>query len=128
MSRKKTGEIAKNRGDTSATPFTDLETDLGNLNWDNFRKIFKASVKNAIKFLKSKGHIVIFIKDLQPEKNQSNLLHGDIINDLCKIKNLSYLGMKIWADLSVNLYPYGYPYSFVSNQIHQYIMTFRKND
>ena len=30
------------------------------------------------------------------------------------------------ADLSVNLYPYGYPFSFVANQIHQFILIFKK--
>ena len=30
------------------------------------------------------------------------------------------------TDESINLYPYGYPHSFVSNQLHQYIMIFRK--
>ena len=77
--------------------------------------------------LKNKGHIVVFIKDLQPEKNNPNLLHSDLINDLSKIRGLDYLGMKIWADLGVNLYPYGYPYKFVSNQIHQYVLFFHKD-
>ena len=127
MSRKKTGEIAKKGGDVSPTPFTNLKNDLGNLDWRKFRDIFSASIEDAMKLLKQKGHIVVFIKDLQPEKNNPNLLHADIIRDLCEIKNLNYLGTKIWADQSVNLYPYGYPYSFVSNQIHQYILIFKKS-
>lgn len=76
--------------------------------------------------LKQKGHIVVFIKDLQPKNGELNLLHCDIIKSLDQIEDLNYLGTKIWADQGVNLYPYGYPYSYVSNQIHQYIMIFRK--
>ena len=106
MSREKTGE--------------------GNFTWEKFRIKFKESIINSMKLLKNKGHIVIFIKDLQPEKNNPNLNHADIINDLSKIPDLQYLGTKIWGDLGVNLYPYGYPYSFVANQIHQYILIFRK--
>jgi DNA modification methylase len=127
LSRPKTGEAVKKGGDTSATPFTDSELDLGNMTWDNFLKVFHESIINAMKHLKSKGHIVIFIKDLQPKDKELNLLHADIIRDLNTIDNLKYLGTKIWADQSVNLYPYGYPFSYVSNQIHQYIMIFRKD-
>jgi len=88
--------------------------------------VFVSSVKNSMPLLKQKGHIVAFIKDLQPKNGELNLLHCDIIRALDKIEDLNYLGTKIWADQGVNLYPYGYPYSYVSNQIHQYIMIFRK--
>jgi len=126
MARKKTGEAIKNGKDASATPFTSLPNDLGNMNWSTFRTKFKKSVVNATKLLKNKGHIVVFIKDLQPKGNDLNLLHADLIHDLSSIDNILYLGTKIWADQGVNLYPYGYPYSFVSNQIHQYILIFKK--
>lgn len=126
MARKKTGETAKKGKDTSATPFTNLDTDLGNFTWEKFRTVFRQSVIDAMKLLKNKGHLVVFIKDLQPSGDQPNLLHADMIHDLSKVDGLNYLGTKIWADLGVNLYPYGYPYSYVSNQIHQYILIFRK--
>ena len=126
MARPKTGEAVKKKKSTKATPFTSLDTDLGNLDWPEFRHLFKQSVIDAANFLKESGHIVVFIKDLQPKHNQTNLLHADLINDLSSISNGNYIGTKIWADHSVNLYPYGYPYSFVSNQIHQYILIFKK--
>jgi len=126
LSRKKTGEAVKKGIDTSATPFTDLKEDLGNMSWEQFLNLFHESIINAMKHLKESGHIVVFIKDLQPKGKELNLLHADIIKNLNKINDLKYLGMKIWADQSVNLYPYGYPFSYVSNQIHQYIMIFKK--
>jgi len=126
MARPKTGEAVKNGKDTSATPFTTLSNDLGNMSWDKFRDIFKESIINSSKLLKNKGHIVVFIKDMQPKDNELNLLHADLIRDLSSIENISYLGTKIWADQGVNLYPYGYPYAYVSNQIHQYILIFKK--
>ena len=79
-----------------------------------------------MKLLKKQGHIVVFIKDLQPKNGETNLLHCDIIKSLHNLNGLNYLGTKIWADQGVNLYPYGYPFSYVSNQIHQYIMIFKK--
>jgi len=126
MARPKTGEAVKNGKNTLATPFTNLSNDLGNMSWDKFRDIFKESIVNSSELLKNKGHIVVFIKDMQPKGNELNLLHADLIKDLSSIKNISYIGTKIWADQGVNLYPYGYPYAYVSNQIHQYILIFKK--
>lgn len=126
MTKHKTGEALKKGKNTSPTPFTNLKEDLGNMNWDNFLLNFKNSIENSLDYLKNKGHIVVFIKDMQPSQNNTNLFHADIINELVSIENLRYLGMKIWADLNINLYPYGYPYAFVANQIHQYILIFRK--
>ena len=127
LAREKTGEAAKKNQDTSPTPFTDLSTDLGNMEINDFFPIFKESVQNSLMYLKSRGHVVVFMKDLQPTKDSPNLLHARVIEDLTEIEGLKYLGMKIWADQSVNLYPYGYPFAFVANQIHQYIMIFRKD-
>jgi 16S rRNA G966 N2-methylase RsmD len=125
LAREKTGEAIKKNQDSSPTPFTDLATDLGNMEIDEFFPIFKESIRDSMKFLKSRGHVVVFMKDLQPSKTSPNLLHSRVIEDLAEIDGLKYLGMKIWADQGVNLYPYGYPFAFVSNQIHQYIMIFR---
>jgi DNA modification methylase len=128
MNREKTGESAKRKLDTAPTPFTNLSEDLGNLQIEQFYPIFKKSVVDALPHLKNKGHVVVFIKDLQPDNANTNLLHARVIEDLNSIPGLQYLGTKIWADQSVNLYPYGYPYAYVANQIHQYIMIFRKVD
>ena len=125
LAREKTGEAIKKNQDSSPTPFTNLATDLGNMEIDEFFPIFKDSIKDSMKYLKSRGHIVVFMKDLQPSKTSPNLLHSRVIEDLSDIDGLRYLGMKIWADQGVNLYPYGYPFAFVSNQIHQYVMIFR---
>jgi DNA modification methylase len=125
LAREKTGEAIKKNRDSSPTPFTDLTTDLGNMSIDQFFPIFRESILDAMSYLKPKGHIAIFMKDLQPTKKNPNLLHARVIEDLAAIDGLNYLGMKIWADQGVNLYPYGYPFAFVSNQIHQYIMFFR---
>lgn len=128
MNRKKTGESAKRGLDTAPTPFTNSSEDLGNLQIEEFYPAFKKSVTEALPHLKHKGHLVVFVKDLQPDNANTNLLHARIIEDLNSIPGLQYLGTKIWADQSVNLYPYGYPYAYVANQIHQYIMIFRKAD
>lgn len=126
MARPKTGEAVKKGMNKAATPFTNLESDLGNLSWDLFRSKFKASVNSVSDLMTDRGHLVVFIKDLQPKPGSPNLLHADLVADISSLSGFEYCGMRIWADQGVNLYPYGYPYSFVSNQIHQYILIFRK--
>lgn len=125
MSKAKTGADMEVYGAVS-TPFTDLQCDLGNMDRSTFYESLKKSVELSMQYLKLKGHIVIFIKDLQPNKKEVNLLHADIVNKLNEIKNIQYKGLRIWADQTVKLFPYGYPFSFVANQIHQYILIFRK--
>jgi len=128
MSKEKTGEYARRKQSVEATPFTEDRRDLGNVQEKEFYESLKESVVLSMQYLKNKGHVIVFIKDLQPKKKEVNLLHSRIVEELNEIPGLYYLGMKIWADESINLFPYGYPYSFVSNQLHQYILIFRKVD
>lgn len=125
MSREKTGADIKVYGNV-ATPFTNSNKDFGNLELDCFFDNLKKSVEKVLPYVKKKGHVVIFIKDLQPNGKNTNLLHAEIINKMNEIENLNYKGLKIWADQTTKLFPYGYPFSFVANQIHQYILVFRK--
>lgn len=125
MSKEKTGGDIAVYGN-KATPFTNDERDFGNLNQTVFFDSLKQSVELVFPYIKKHGYIVIFIKDLQPNKKELNLLHADIIEKLNEISNLNYKGLRIWADRSAKLFPYGYPFSFVANQIHQYILVFRK--
>ena len=125
MSREKTGADIKVYGNV-ATPFTNSNKDFGNLELDCFFDNLKKSVEKVLPYVKKKGYVVIFIKDLQPNGKNTNLLHAEIVNKMNEIENLNYKGLKIWSDQTAKLFPYGYPFSFVANQIHQYILIFRK--
>ena len=96
------------------------------MEYTEFLKSINQSIVDAIDLLENKGHIIVFTKDLQPTPEKPNLLHSDLINKIIEIPNVEYRGMKIWSDESINLYPYGYPYAFSMNQLHQYILIFRK--
>ena len=91
-----------------------------------FLEALKCSIEKTLPYIKFRGYIVVFIKDLQPSKKETNLLHAEVIDRINEIPNVYYKGMKIWSDESTTLYPYGYPFCFVANQIHQYILVFRK--
>lgn len=125
MSKKKTGGDISVYGKT-ATPFSNKKEDLGNMKKEEFLFSLKESVELALPYIKKRGYIVVFIKDLQPNKKEVNFLHCDIINKLNEIDRIYYKGMKIWVDETTKPYPYGYPFCFVANQTHQYILIFRK--
>ena len=126
MSKPKTGADIAVYGN-QATPFTDSPDDLGNLPQTEFIPKLKEIIEKSLQYLKTKGYLIIFCKDMQPKKKATNLLHAEIISALNEIPSLYYRGLKIWADQTVKLFPYGYPFDFVANQIHQYILIFRKN-
>lgn len=127
MSRNKTGGDIDKYGKTS-TPFTNNKNDLGNMTKEDFFVNLNRIISNTLPYIEDRGYIVVFIKDLQPNKKELNMLHYDIANCLNQIPNIYYKGMKIWSDESTKLYPYGYPFCFVANQIHQYIMIFQKRN
>ncbi len=124
QAREKTGDHKK-RGRAAATPFTNLEADLGNLPYAHFPSALRVIVEQALAFLRPGGHLVLFTKDLQPTPEHHNMLHADIVVEFRQIKRLSYRGYRIWHDQTRNLYPFGYPFAFVANQMHQFILIFR---
>lgn len=126
MTKERTGQRKKLYNDSTPMPYTDSEADLGNMPLDQFLASFREIMSKCFSRLKNKGYMVVFCKDFQPQPGNPNLLHADIINELCKIDGLIYRGMRIWHDQAMSLFPFGYPYSFVMNQIHQYILVFRK--
>jgi hypothetical protein len=125
MARPRTGE-RKKRGQGEPTPFTSDPADLGNLDYTGFLAALREIMGVAAAQLRPGGYMVLFTKDLQPTREHHNMLHADIVAELLKLPDLSFRGYRIWHDLSQNLYPFGYPFAFVSNQVHQFILIFRK--
>ena len=125
MARPKTGE-RKKQGRGDATPFTTDPADLGNLGYREFLAELRAVLTLAAEQLRPRGYLVLFTKDLQPTREHHNMLHADIVTELLQLPELTFRGYRIWHDQSQNLYPFGYPFAFVANQVHQFILIFRK--
>jgi len=125
QARPKTGEMAK-KGKRIATPFTEDKRDIGNIDYSSYLCELKNIIEKSLQHLKKGKYVVIFTKDLQPKKDNHNLLHSDIVSTLSTIEGLKFRGYKIWFDKAQNLYPFGYPYGYVGNQFHQFILIFRK--
>lgn len=126
LSKKRTGERKKKTNISVATPFTNSETDLGNMEREYFLESLKKIIAKSTEYLKPKGCIAIFVKDLQPTQGEHNMLHCHITEKILEIPDISFRGYKIWYDATQKLYPFGYPHAFVANQFHQFIMIFRK--
>ena len=124
MARTKTGE-RKKRGQGAATPFTTSPADLGNLGYWAFLAELRRVIETALSCLRPQGHVILFTKDLQPTPTHHNMLHADITATLREVAGLEFRGYRIWHDQSRNLYPFGYPFAFVANQQHQFILIFR---
>ena len=126
MTRKRTGQRVKLYNDDGATPYTESDADIGNMEKEIFLEALEEIITKAIHFLSKDKYLVIFCKDFQPKNKEPNILHADVIQKLNRIENLEYKGMRIWHDQAMSLYPFGYPFAFVMNQIHQYILIFKK--
>lgn len=126
MRRPQNGEKKKRTGSSAATPFTSNPHDLGNLPYDLFLTELCGILSLSLNLLKPSGYMVVFAKDLQPTPEHHNMLHADLVMRLSSVEGLAYRGCKIWYDRTPRLYPFGYPYRFVANQLHQYILIFQK--
>jgi hypothetical protein len=123
LSRPQEGEKRKRTGKADPTPFTTDPHDLGNLTRAEFLAALVEIIGLAAAKLRPGGHLILFAKDLQPTAEHHNLLHADIVARFAAdLPVLRFRGYKLWVDQTINLYPFGYPYGFVANQVHQYIL------
>ena len=88
----------------------------------------KEITESSLRFLKNKKYLVMFMKDMQPKEDHDNMLHADVVRKLSEIECLKFKGYKVWFDHTQMLYPLGYPYAFVANIFHQFILVFRKEE
>jgi DNA modification methylase len=126
MNRRKLGQKKKLYGIDEASPFSNLKEDISNLPYNDFLDALREILASATTLLRRKRYLIVFCRDLQPTEGKPNLIHADIVHKIGEIPGMIYRGMRIWHDQATDLYPFGYPYAFVMNQMHQYILIFRK--
>lgn len=116
-----------------ATNYSDDGNDLGNI--PDYEKFLEVLVKDVFlecgRVLKQGKYMCIVVSDF---RNKSDFIsfHSDLIQRLNKAyvdsKNqLRLQGVKILAQNHKSLLPYGYPFAYVENIHHQYILIFRKD-
>ncbi|MHB2037557.1 MAG: DNA methyltransferase [Nitrososphaerales archaeon] len=124
LSKERTGEKKKLKRGFEARPFSENKADLGNMSYDDFRVALKKRIEIAISKLKTGKYLAMFCKDMSHDGKMIPV-HSHLIEDVSSIP-MRYKGLYIWYDKTINLYPFGYPYQYVPNQVHQYILIFQK--
>lgn len=113
------------------TNYSNNENDLGNI--EEYDKFLDILVKDVIlkcgKVLKEKKYMCLIVSDFR-NKSEYISFHSDLIQRVNNLKfgkyKFSLQGVKALLQNHKSLMPYGYPFAYVENIHHQYILIFRK--
>lgn len=111
------------------TKYSESKNDLGNITdynkfLDELAKIFLS----CYDLLKAGKYMCIIVSDFR-HKSEFYPFHSDLLNKLTdkKLKKHFQLkGIKVLIQNAKKLFPYGYPFSYVENIHHQYIIILQK--
>ena len=105
--------------------YSDKENDLGNQSsYEDFLTLFSQIMQNAYSKLRNKKYCSIIISDFTIDKKEV-CVQADIVKLMEKI-GYKFVGTTILLQDNKPLYPFGYPYAYKINHMHQNIITFRK--
>ncbi len=111
------------------TKYSENENDLGNIaDYDKFLDELSKIFFNCYDLLKSGKYLCIVVSDFR-HKSEFYSFHSDLMNKLTnrKLKKRFQLkGIKVLIQNAKKLFPYGYPFSYVENIHHQYILILQK--
>lgn len=106
------------------TKYSDDKRDLGNIHeYDVFLEELASILGACGRALKSKKHMAVIVSDFR-DKSRFVMFHADVAKSLEKY-NLELRGLTILYQRHKRIFPYGYPYAYVPNIHHQYIMIFQ---
>jgi DNA modification methylase len=134
LNKKADHKVKKERiSNNLATNYSNSdEKDISNINdYDEFLEILVEDFfMECGRLLKHKGYMCLVVSDF---RNKSKFLsfHSDIIQKMNKKYTsdgfqIMLQGVKVLLQNHKSLLPYGYPYAYVENIHHQYILIFRK--
>lgn len=130
---KQDQKVKKNRvAQNLDTQYSTDARDLGNV--ADYQEFLETLCKNIFlecaRVLKPKKYMAIIVSDFR-DKGDFISFHSDLISRLNKSKIddggiLALQGTKILVQNHKSLHPYGYPFAYVENIHHQYVLIFRK--
>ena len=116
-----------------STHYSDDDEDLANISsYDEFLNILVNEVfMECARILRPKKYMCLVVSDFR-NKSEYISFHSDLIQSLNKRNTqdgykLSLQGTKILLQNHKSLLPYGYPFAYVENIHHQYVLIFRKD-
>lgn len=109
------------------TKYSDDARDLGNINrYEDFLQELKKVFSECYRTLKLNKYITIIVSDFR-HKSKYIMFHADIGN-IMEEMGFTTKGITILVKNAKKLYPYGYPYAYVPNIHHEYLMIFKKEE
>lgn len=131
---KQDQKVKKNRvANNLETKYSESKEDLGNIeSYEEFLDILVKSIfLQCARVLKYSKYMAIVVSDFR-DKSDFISFHSDLI---CKLNKseipdggvLKLQGTKILLQNHKSLLPYGYPFAYVENIHHQYVLIFRKD-
>jgi len=107
------------------TKYSDDPSDLGNIGtYVEFLKSVADTLALARRVLMDGGHMCIIVGDFR-HKSKYFMLHADIAREM-EARGFTLGGVKVLYQNHKRVFPYGFPYSYVPNLHHQYIIILRK--
>lgn len=104
--------------------YSELKKDLGNISdYTEFLNILARFFNDCARILKPKKYMAIIVSDFR-HKEKFYTFHSDLAVMLER-ENFALKGITILYQKFKKIFPYGYPYSYVSNIHHQYILIFQ---
>lgn len=122
LNRKRTADRKEVRS------YGNLKSDIGNITaYKDFLDSLKAIFANVYDVTKFGGYCIVIVMDIR-KKSIFFPLHLDV-SDLMKDINFRLCDIVIWDRQKEynSMRPLGYPYSFVVNKVHEYILIFKKD-
>lgn len=108
-----------------AYKYSDSDKDLGNIaDYGTFVERVSDAFELCHPLLAPKGHLCIVVGDFR-EKSRYHMFHADLANEL-ETRGYVLKGITILYQRHKRIFPYGYPYSYVPNMHHQYILILQK--
>ena len=105
--------------------YSDDERDLGNQNsYQDFLTLLKQIMNKCFLHLKQDKYCSLIMSDFTVNKKEV-CVQADIVKLMQDI-GFEFVGTIVLLQDNKPLYPFGYPYSFKINHMHQNIMNFRK--
>ena len=108
-----------------STDYGNDPRDLGQIsNYDDFLGELETIFSECSRILKRGKFMTIVVSDFR-DKSRYVMFHSDLAQSLETI-GLEMRGLKVLYQRHKKVYPYGYPYSYVPNIHHQYILVLQK--
>lgn len=105
--------------------YSDMTNDLGNqATFEEFLSLFKKVMAQCYDILKDDKYCSVIISDFTVDKKEK-CVQSSIVQVMEEI-GFTFVGTTVLLQDNKPLYPFGYPYAYKINHMHQNIINFRK--